>query len=121
MPYLSNSLVSGSDDKDVHSDPILEDRKTLGHWASQRVEKGELRKYQALNNFRSLDGLGGLKAARRDRGQILWLEDARVYLKRLLHQWDAILLGVVLALFFMLMSHALPTLTQRFQSRKSVV
>lgn len=85
------------------------------------MEQGQLKEYQALNNFRSLDGLGGLKAARRHRGQTLWLEDVKVYLKRLVHQWDAVLLGILLAFLVMFMGNVLPTLTHRFQSLRSIV
>lgn len=45
----------------------------MGHWASKKIEKNELRKYQAGNNAYSLDGLPGLRAALRDAGRsVLW-------------------------------------------------
>jgi len=76
----------------------LQDRKTLGHWASQQVEKGVLDQYRAKNNARSLDGLGGMKVARRHRGEILLLGDVEIWFKRVLQQWDAMLLGAFLAI-----------------------
>lgn len=75
----------------------LEDRKTLGHWASQTVEKGAMEAYRAKNNARSLDDTAGLKAARRTKGEIIWLEDAKIYTRKLVLQWDAILVGMLLA------------------------
>ena len=49
--------------------PVLADRDTIGHWAKNKVEKGELEKYQADNNVESLDGLPGLRIARRRAGE----------------------------------------------------
>jgi len=89
----------------------LEDRKTLGHWASQQIEKGVMDEYRAKNNARSLDDLGGLKAARRLRGEHLLLCDIEIWLKRVLQQWDAMLLGALLAVFAFVF---LPSLRHRY-------
>ncbi|GAB7350732.1 hypothetical protein MBLNU459_g1283t2 [Dothideomycetes sp. NU459] len=64
VPLLTDASELEANHDGVHA--RLEDRKTLGHWASKQVEKGELKGYQAQKNSQSLDGLGGLKAARRD-------------------------------------------------------
>ncbi|OAX79215.1 hypothetical protein ACJ72_06464 [Emergomyces africanus] len=46
--------------------PYLQDRETMGHWASTKIAKNELHAYQAVMNVYSLDGLPGLRAAMRD-------------------------------------------------------
>lgn len=72
--------------------------------------------YQVKNNSRSLDGLGGLKAARRRRGENLLVEDVGLRLTRTLKQKEAMVLGAVLAivalrLFSVLSSVLLPPLS----------
>lgn len=79
----------------------LKDRETLGHWAGQQVEKGTLHAYHQKMNTRSLDGCAGLKAARRANGENLLLNDAYIWIKRTTGQWQAMLLGAVLALMLM--------------------
>ncbi|KKZ65220.1 hypothetical protein EMCG_08928 [[Emmonsia] crescens] len=63
--------------------PYLQDRETMGHWASTKIAKNELHAYHALMNADSLDGLPGLRAAMRDRagGNLLrkmWV-DVRIW------------------------------------------
>ncbi|KEF52930.1 uncharacterized protein A1O9_10836 [Exophiala aquamarina CBS 119918] len=53
----------------------LEDRNTLGHWAGKQIENGVMNDYRANWNRRSLDGLPGLRVARKDFGESLWLGD----------------------------------------------
>ena len=55
----------------------FEDRKTLEHWAANKVEKNEIDEYRVKNNVRSLDGLPALRSARRDAGERLWVADGR--------------------------------------------
>ena len=57
-----------------------------------------LENYRAKNNARSLDGLPGLKAARKDKGEILLLGDARARASNLGRQWMAVMLGMLLVL-----------------------
>jgi Pyridoxamine 5'-phosphate oxidase len=80
----------------------FEDRETLGHWASKMAEKNELHAYRKKNNSDSLDGLTGLRAARRDNGEILWLTDLITWFRRILLQREAIAFGFSLALFLFL-------------------
>ena len=80
--------------------PGFADRDTLSSWANKMTLKNELRAYQMKNNARSLDGLTGLRTARRDCGQCLWLEDCKVRVGRMLSQWDAILVGLLLGIGF---------------------
>ena len=73
--------------------PVLEDRETLGHWASKKVENSELRAYQAVWNVDSLDGLPGLRSAIRDAGRSVWGMRAKAILKRVGGQREALALG----------------------------
>jgi hypothetical protein len=77
----------------------MKDRGTLGHFAKKTVEQGLMEWYQQQANLRSLDGLGGLKAARRGKGENMHLQDARIWIRRILRQWDAMLVGALVALF----------------------
>ncbi|RVX66814.1 hypothetical protein B0A52_09544 [Exophiala mesophila] len=56
---------------------FLDDRNTLGHWSGKYVEQGIIDEYRASNNRRSLDGLPGLRIARRHGGEYLFLGDVR--------------------------------------------
>ena len=85
----------------------LEDRKTLGHWAGQRIEKGEMQEYRQKMNSRSLDGCAGLKVARRQRGEYMLLEECLIWLRRTLKQWEAMVLGAVMAVVMMILARAL--------------
>ncbi|KAK2735613.1 hypothetical protein FQN55_002197 [Onygenales sp. PD_40] len=61
--------------------PYLQDRETLGHWASQKIASNKLHEYQHEVNYDSLDGLPGLRAAMRARAGRLgqpWV-DARIW------------------------------------------
>jgi hypothetical protein len=75
----------------------FEDRETMGHWASKRVEANTLHEYQKEWNYDSLDGLTGLKVARRDRGEILWFTDLQASFRRIIAQREALAFGFVLA------------------------
>jgi len=81
--------------------PFFEERKTLSDWASKQVKRDGIEDYQAENNFRSLDGLPGLKAARRKRGEILWVGDIGAWFRRVFRSTDVLIMGV---LFGILMS-----------------
>ncbi|KAL1304048.1 hypothetical protein AAFC00_000485 [Neodothiora populina] len=96
VPLLADVDKSEVDNEEPRA--RFEDRQTLGHWASKRVEKGEMVDYQAKNNARSLDAMPGLKAARRTNGEMIWLEDFKAFLRTLLHQWQAVIIGMLLAI-----------------------
>ncbi|KAI9732383.1 MAG: hypothetical protein M1834_001591 [Cirrosporium novae-zelandiae] len=69
--------------------PYLRDRETMGHWASKKVATNQLHAYQAEWNHDSLDGLTGLKTARRDHGEkVLWVKDAEVVVRGALGRKD---------------------------------
>lgn len=79
----------------------LRDRETMGHWASKKVEKNELHAYQAEWNASSLDGLTGLRVARRDAGERLWVTGSRVYLTRIVKQREALCWGIGIGILMM--------------------
>jgi hypothetical protein len=87
------------DDLKLGPKAYMKDRGTLGHFAKKTVDQGLMEWYQQQANLRSLDGLGGLKAARRGKGENMHLQDARIWFRRILKQWDAMLVGALIALF----------------------
>ena len=103
VPHLSTVPAGneGSSPKDVR--PELKDRETMGHWASEKQEKNQLRAYQAEWNSGSLDGLVGLTVARRDRCERLWLTSARAWVRRVFAQKDALATGILLGIITMLL------------------
>ncbi|KAF3040918.1 hypothetical protein E8E12_006789 [Didymella heteroderae] len=78
-------------------------RETLEAWAAKKIERREMMDFQRANNARSLDGLPGLKSARLSQDQNIAIEDTKVWLQRVSRQWDAVVLGVVLGMLFMVL------------------
>ncbi|KAJ4380467.1 hypothetical protein N0V86_003822 [Didymella sp. IMI 355093] len=78
-------------------------RETLEAWAAKKIERREMMDFQKMNNARSLDGLPGLKSARLAQDQNFAIEDTKVWFQRVRKQWDAIALGVVLGMIFMVL------------------
>lgn len=76
----------------------------MGHWASNKVEKNELHAYQREWNAKSLDGLNGLRAARRDLGERLWLADRKASLMRVLAQREALMAGILIGVLLAFLS-----------------
>lgn len=106
VPLLSVSPSLRDGDRSVHVQAYLEDRKTMGHWASKKVEKNELQAYQRDMNAYSLDGLPGLLAARRDRGQETLqraLENLRSWTRRMWGMREAVGVGVIIGVLFMVL------------------
>jgi hypothetical protein len=75
--------------------PYLKDRDTLGHWAGKQVSKGEMGAYRQEWNYDSLDGLTGLRAARKVRGESLWIGDARTWMRRHSHGAQMVLVAIL--------------------------
>ncbi|KAF7854572.1 hypothetical protein EAF04_010381 [Stromatinia cepivora] len=78
-------------------------RKTLGHWASQKVAKSEMQDYQLLNNSYSLDALPGLKSARNQRfgGNLVRVRGDEVLFwgKRIVKgEWRGVVVGLLVGL-----------------------
>ncbi len=86
---------------------MLLDRDTLGHWSRKKIENNQLLEYQAENNFSSLDGCPGMRAAMRDHGDIVWLTMARARARRIAAQKEALIVGIALGMVFLLISEML--------------
>lgn len=77
---------------------VFEQRPTLDHWASKQTEGNKMLGYQVTNNASSLEGLPGLKAARREAGQVLWVGDLKARLRRIASEGEAVAAGFLLAM-----------------------
>ncbi len=78
-------------------EPYLHDRDTLGHWAGKQISAGRLRDYQRDNNHESLDGLPGLRVARKDRGERLWYSDLKAKVRKQDGVWHTAFVALVSA------------------------
>ena len=56
---------------------------------------GTLQEYQARNNNSSLDGLPGLRAARKDQGERMWYRDTQVKLRKANGPWQMVLVALL--------------------------
>lgn len=86
----------------------FEDRETMEHWASNQIEKHELLPYRQRCNSHSLDGLNGLRSARRGGGERLWLGDIKMRVKRTLAQREALIVGMVAGILLGLLAQLGP-------------
>lgn len=75
----------------------------MGHWASKKIEKGELKEYQAGNNAYSLDGLPGLRSALRGAGKSVLRERIAARVRRVWGQKEAIGVGVAVGILVMVL------------------
>lgn len=82
---------------------VFETRPTLGSWAAGQVEKNVMLDYQRQNNACSIDGLPGLRTARRADGQTLAVTDAKAWALRILAEKEAVATGFLLAVFLYLL------------------
>lgn len=85
----------------------LRDRETMGHWASMRMEKGDLRAYQTKNNAYSLDGLPGLRVAIRDSGRSVGWARMTAWLRRTGAQREGLAVGLVMGWLMLLLAQTL--------------
>ncbi|KAK7397551.1 hypothetical protein QQX98_013075 [Neonectria punicea] len=72
---------------------VFEERPTMDAWVKKRVENNTVQEYHNETNVESMDGLRGLKAARRGVGETLWVGDARQWMMKVLAQREGIVLG----------------------------
>lgn len=93
VPLLSAAPIDGSP-VSVTVKPVLKDRETMDHWASVKIEKKELHAYQRQWNTDSLDGLTGLRVARRDAGERLWVTETTAHVRRIAAQKEAVVVGI---------------------------
>ncbi|EXF76763.1 pyridoxamine phosphate oxidase [Colletotrichum fioriniae PJ7] len=76
---------------------VFEERPTLDYYWKKRVDNNTVNTYQVETNRTSIDGLPGLKAARRDAGETLWIADARAEVLRAARETRGVVLGVLVA------------------------
>ncbi|KAF3925914.1 hypothetical protein ABW20_dc0105326 [Dactylellina cionopaga] len=81
-----------------------EDRGTLSFWGKKQVDDGKLEEYQIKNNVRSLDGLPGLKIARRRRGEWMKAVEGWVVVLRVWGYLGCFLMGIFLGMVMATMS-----------------
>lgn len=74
----------------------FDDRHMLEKWMVNKIEKKALGEYRVKWNSRSLDGLPGLQAARRMKGESVWIGDARARAYNALYHPMAVMLGMFL-------------------------
>ncbi|OAR01346.1 hypothetical protein LLEC1_06743, partial [Akanthomyces lecanii] len=79
---------------------VFEERPHLDYWAGSMVSKNSAHKYQAEHNARSMDGLPGMKTARRDNEEVLWVGDAAAFLRRTSAEKTSVFIGVLLGALF---------------------
>jgi hypothetical protein len=80
------------------------DRDTLPSWAEKK-DVQSLKEYRVKNNTRSLDGLPGLRGARRDHQEWLGVAEMRIWaLRVLVSQKASILVGMMLMWCILLLS-----------------
>lgn len=96
---MDEVLREGSKDAVLTELAVFEQRPTLDRDAGTMVQKNKMHQYQMDKNCHSMDGLPGLRAARREAGQILWLGDAKAKVWRIAAEKEAMAVGFGLAIF----------------------
>ncbi|KAL8296660.1 hypothetical protein RB600_001913 [Gaeumannomyces tritici] len=118
VPMVRRALYAGDGEEDkedkeeggegerrrLDETSVFEDRSTLDTSAAKQEEGGEWIRYQRRNNAYSLDGLPGLRSARRGTALGLWLAQARVCVAA---QREGFVFGLVLGLVLALPALAL--------------
>lgn len=84
---------------------VFEQRPNLDNYAATQSQNNKTLSYQITNNCSSLDGLPGLRAARREAGQRLWVGDLKARIQRIVSEGEAVAVGFLLAvvLYFVLL------------------
>lgn len=90
-------LLQEGVDGDVDELSVFEDRRTMDDWAKKKVETNAMQAYHNETNVFSMDGLPGLKAARRSVGQKLWVADVKARATRVGAQFEAMAVGFAIA------------------------
>ena len=92
-----HDLLQEGLDGELNELSVFEARPTLDVWAKKTADANKFQSYQNEANSSSIDGLPGLKAARRGAGQTIWVTEARAKMKKILTQYDSIAVGFALA------------------------
>ncbi|RSL63870.1 hypothetical protein CEP54_004980 [Fusarium duplospermum] len=104
-------LPEGVDGK-VDELAVFEERPTMDAWLKKRVDSNTLQEYHNETNVLSMDGLPGLKAARRGVGERLWWTDAKAHAKRVLAQGEAIAVGFIVAVLLYVVMNGVSVASQ---------
>ncbi|MCJ1486410.1 hypothetical protein MMC06_006587 [Schaereria dolodes] len=107
VPYLTSTQTAKHDDTSQGIKPELRDRDTMERWAVKKDERNELQQYQAEWNSSSLDGLPGLRVARRDMKENVWIMDAKAKVRRISMQRDALTAGMIMGILMVLFLQSL--------------
>ncbi|KAH6676128.1 hypothetical protein F5X68DRAFT_214023 [Plectosphaerella plurivora] len=92
------ALIEEDDGKQADELSVFEDRRTLDDNWRRRALNGTIEEYQAQTNTESIDGLPGLRTARRTAGESLLLTDFKARIKRAAAEVDGIALGIAVSL-----------------------
>ncbi|KAL8854347.1 MAG: hypothetical protein Q9221_000834 [Calogaya cf. arnoldii] len=106
VPFLPTPSIEDVKAIETGEKKFLEmrDRESMGHWASKRMEKDELREYQTNNNAFSLDGLPGFRVAIRDSGKSVWWARMSAWVRRVGVQKGALTIGMVMGCLMLLLA-----------------
>ncbi|EGR48091.1 uncharacterized protein TRIREDRAFT_63001 [Trichoderma reesei QM6a] len=107
VPRVKKGIYTSEDDGDDPSNAglsVFEQRPTLDSYSAKQAQNNKTLGYQVTNNCSSLDGLPGLRAARREAGQRLWVGDLKARVRRIASEGEAVAVGFFLAvaLYFVL-------------------
>lgn len=78
-----------------------------------KIEKDELQAYQAKWNASSLDGLTGLRAARRRAGERLWLTEGKSRVRRAMASREVLVMGILIGMFLVIVVQYLQGAVER--------
>ncbi|UKZ82030.1 hypothetical protein TrVFT333_009812 [Trichoderma virens FT-333] len=88
------------DDEKLTELSVFEQRPNLDNYAANQAQNNKMLSYQIEKNCSSLDGLPGLRAARREAGQRLWVGDLKARIRRIASEGEAVAVGFLLATVF---------------------
>lgn len=108
VPFLAMKPDPEDKSKQI---PYLHDRDTLGHWGSKQIDAGTIDAYRAKNNSYSLDGLPGMRRARRDKGDMIWYSEIKARIRPRNCYWQMTAVAVLSALLTVLSLFMLDLMT----------
>lgn len=94
----------------------FEDRHMLEQWLVNKLNKNALDEYMVKFNSRSLDGCLGLQAARKLRGEWLWVGATKAWLFKRLDHPEAMLFGIFIGVLLAVLAPVLPVAILRLSS-----
>lgn len=77
-------------------------RDSLRHWAEKMEGGDRILRYRTQKNSKSLDGLPGIRAARRGGESSLWLQDTGAVLNGTFHETRGMVVGLLTGILIML-------------------